>query len=152
MGRAKGTGGFGQKADGTYYANLQIEGKRKWVYGKTKKEVQEKLRPLKVKAQMGAFQEPEPERREETTVEAFLRRWLATVEQQKKPRTLKSYREIVNNHLVPSIGKLSLSSLRPEQVQELIDDLARKGLKPRTVRNVRAALRQALNLALWCPQ
>lgn len=149
--RAKGAGSVGQKKDGTYYATLQHNGKRRWVSAKTEKEVLAKLRELRRQAQTGGFEETEAPapKRAELTVEKFLYRWLEeSVPNRNKARTERGYRQIVELHILPTIGKVPLRELRPEQVQSLLNGLSRQGKSPRTVRNVRAVLRRALNHAL----
>jgi len=54
----------------------------------------------------------------------------------REPSTLRSYRNQFEAQLVPRIGDLSLSRLGCEQVEQLVADLARDGLAPKTIRNV----------------
>ncbi|HEY3230408.1 MAG TPA: tyrosine-type recombinase/integrase [Roseiflexaceae bacterium] len=82
-------------------------------------------------------------------VKSFLETWLEQrVKRQNRPRTYRSYADIVWLHLIPHIGKYQLVKLTPEQVQAMLNTLAEQGLKPRTVSNVRAVLRKALNQAM----
>jgi integrase len=142
--RANGEGTIGKRADGSFYGSVRLEGKYRWVYGKTKKEVSDKLKALRQKYDQGANLDAE-----KVTVAAFLDRWLEEVVKQKnKFRTYAGYKQIVRDHLKPSIGKLSLASVRPDHIQALLNQLTAAGKSPRTVRNVRAALRKALNQAL----
>lgn len=142
--RSSGEGTIGKRKDGTYFAAIQVEGKRKWVYGKTRKEVADKLAAAKTKLDAGADLS-----KEQTTVEVFLKRWMEQIiEPRSKLKTIKGYWHIIDLHLIPSIGKVPLGGLKPERVQALLGELRQKGLKPRSVRNVRAVLRQALNWAI----
>jgi integrase len=60
----------------------------------------------------------------------------------------ETYAQIVRSHITPAIGKFQLTKLTPEQVQVMLNRLSGAGLAPRTVRNVRAVLRDALNQAV----
>lgn len=142
--RSSGEGSIGKRADGTYYAAILLEGKRRWVYGSTRKEVADKLKTLQQKREQGLDLDAG-----RVTVADFLTRWLEEVVQHKnKYRTYRGYKQIVTDHITPSLGKTSLASLRPDKVQQLINSLSASGKSPRTVRNVRAVLRKALNQAM----
>jgi integrase len=121
--------------------NSSGKSKQVQLYGKTREEVTEKLEALKAQLQPTV-------RYGRTTVAAFLYSWLDDiVALRNKPRTAKDYRAVVNNHLVPRIGRIPLTMLAPEHIQVVISDLA-KTRKPRTVRNVRYVLQTALSHAL----
>lgn len=73
----------------------------------------------------------------------FLERWVSSVEL--APGTLKQHRNAIVNHLVPALGHIRLTELRPSDVDEY---LSRKDLHPQTLRHHRATLRRALADAL----
>jgi integrase len=90
------------------------------------------------------------------TVEVFLQDWLNRKEAAgRKTSTVVGYRRIVQNHLVPRIGRHRLGALRPAHVQAMLDAIAAapslrsgKGEEPvtaGTLRNIRACLRAALS-------
>jgi integrase len=54
----------------------------------------------------------------------------------------------VRNYLIPELGNHQLAKLMPAHVQTLLNKLADAGLAHRSIRNVRAALRRALNQAM----
>lgn len=140
--RASGEGSIGRRDNGTYYAAIRLEGKRRWVYGKTRKEVADKIRELQSKAETGELPVAE------LTVEALLDRWLEEVVRvRNKEHTYVDYWRISKNHLKPALGNLKLTELRPDHIQALLNTISKAGKAPRTVRNVRAALRRALNQA-----
>jgi integrase len=148
--RGHGEGAIYQReSDGKWCASVHlgfVNGKRrrKVIYGETRKEVAEKLKALHHDQAAGINIAPEQQ-----TVKAFLETWLEQrVKRHNRPRTYTSYTDIVRLHLVPHIGKYQLAKLTPEQVQTMLNTLAEQGLKPRTVSNVRAVLRKALNQAM----
>jgi integrase len=148
--RGHGEGAIYQReSDGKWCASVHlgfVNGKRrrKVVYGETRKEVADKLKALHRDQAIGINIAPEQQ-----TVKDYLETWLEQrVKRNNRPRTYTSYADIVTLHLVPHIGKYQLAKLTPEQVQTMLNVLAEQGLKPRTVSNVRAVLRKALNQAM----
>jgi integrase len=139
--RGNDEGSIGKRKDGTYYGAIRFEGKREWVYGQTRKEVADKLRELRRKHEEGISRQGA-----KLTMTDFLDRWLEEVVRvRNKPRTYELYRQIINTHIRPKIGSVLLMALRPDHVQALINSIKKS---PRTVRNVRAVLRRALNQAI----
>ena len=148
--RGHGEGGIYQReSDGKWCASVDlgfVNGKRrrKVIYGKTRKEVADKLKALHRDQAAGLNIAPEQQ-----TIAQFLETWLAqTVKIRNRDGTYENYRQIIRSHILPSIGAYQLARLTPEQVQEMLNQLTERGLAPRTVRNVRAVLRDALNQAV----
>lgn len=145
--RGKGEGGIRKRTDGRWEGTLQLgwgDGKRrrKFVYGRTRQEVQRKL--AQARRQLEDYGTVGDDRQ---TVEHFLSRWLAHMESRVRPRTYADYEGVVNNHLVPALGKVRLVKLTVGGVQEMLDAKA-KEFSPRTVAKIRAVLRQALAYAV----
>jgi integrase len=123
-----------------------INGKRqrKQVYGKTQKEVSEKLLKLNLDKQQGL-----PIKVEKQTVEQFLTRWLEDiVEPTTRPATFRSYEQLTRLHLIPTLGRHQLKDLTPQHVQMMLKEKRTSGLSPRTVQRLRDVLRNALNVAV----
>ena len=83
---------------------------------------------------------------------AWLRAWLASCISV-APLTEKGYRIHVRLYLEPRLGRIPLKELRRVHVQEMLNQLARRGaggqpLSPNTVNRIRATLRSALNAAM----
>jgi integrase len=141
--RNNGEGSIGRRKDGSYYGAIEIAGKRQWVSGKTRKEVSEKIQALRQKHEHGIDLDAK-----HITIGDFMRRWLSEVVSiRNKHRTAISYEKITEQHIIPVIGQITLADLRPDHVQKLINELCKRKA-PRTVRNVRAVLRRALNQAM----
>jgi integrase len=118
--------------------------RRHSVYGKTKREAQEKLRAALTAADHGI--RPATGR---VTVGAWLDEWMMTsVEPRNRPRTIGSYRETVNRYIDPAIGRIPLTRLQPEDVAGMLRRLSDRGLSPTTVRYAHAVLRIALGRAV----
>lgn len=141
--RANGEGMIRQRPDGLWEARIRIEGKPKSFYGKTQKEVREKLQGIRQDVSEGR-----PVITDRLTVADYLDRWLTDVVAVKNaPKTAKDYEMIVRVHIVPTFGKTQLKSLAAPDIQRWVNALA-KDHSPRTVAYYRACLRAALNHAV----
>jgi integrase len=118
--------------------------KRKYIYGKTRREVAERLKELQRDHQLGL---PMPSDRQ--TVGDFLTKWL---EEAAKPSvrasTFVSYRGNVNNHLIPALGRIRLAELTAQDLHTLYNHKIASGLSPRSVQYIHAVLRRALGKAV----
>src|SRR5262249_43903676 len=115
-------------------------GQRRVLYGQTRKEVAAKLHDAQQNIKRS---KPIPSVRE--TLGAFLDRWLRDVAAKKvRPTTLVRYELDIRLHIKPSLGRLKLAEVTPQEVQRMIGELAAAGLGPRSIANCRAALRVAL--------
>lgn len=84
------------------------------------------------------------------TVAQYLSRWLGSVKSNLAPATYRRYEDLLRLHVVPYVGAVSLSKLRPLQVQQLYarlqGDISAEGLglSPRTRLHVHRVLSTAL--------
>ncbi len=125
-------------------SSASVAAGRKKFYGKTRAEVARKLAQALKAYQDGLV--PPPERQ---TVGDFLTVWLRdTASASVRPATFTSYEGIVRIHLVPLLGRVPLTKLTPQHVQDLMNRKLEEGLSPRRVDYIRAVLRHALNQAL----
>ncbi len=147
--RGKGEGSIFQRGDGRWSAMLTITSedgrkRRRSFYGKTRAEVAKKLRDAQSKLDSNL---PLPSDRE--TLGAFLTSWLeSSGGTSLRPRTRSAYKQMIDQHLLPALGKTVLSRLTPGQVQAYINAKLASGLSPRTVQYQHAVLRRALNQAV----
>ncbi len=145
----KGRDGITQLADGRWQARVTVgyaDGKqqRKAVYGKTFAECKEKLTTLLHNKQQGIAPTDD-----QITVKRYLTDWLTnSAKPTVRPRTYESYTHIVNAHIIPMLGKTTLTKLTPAQVRALMNAKTDAGLSPRTVQYIRAVLRLALEQAM----
>lgn len=116
---------------------------RKSIYGRTRREVLEKLTRLLADLQRGF-----PVVDERTTVAEFLDQWLNAVRPRLRPKTYRFYKQIVRVHLVPFLGAIPFAKLQPRHVQQLVASRLDLGLAPHTADYCRVMLRAALNDAV----
>ncbi len=133
-----------RRADGRWAASVSLEtGKRKTYYGKTRAEASKKLAEALRDQEHGL-----PLVGGRVALAAFLRRWLEdSARPALRPRTYESYAMIVERHLIPSLGHISLLKLTPDRVQAYMNEKRAEGLSARTVQYHHAVLRRALGQA-----
>ena len=153
---AKGGGTIRKRSDGRWEARytLGIDPKagkqiQKSVYGKTQKEVRQKLTAITAEIDDGTYIPPD-----KTTVEQWLNIWLKEYMGDKKYGTVRNYKNVCKYHIIPYIGQYRLSELKPYTIQALYNRLGReedgkKALSPKTIHNVHGVLSKALNQAVW---
>jgi len=137
---------YQRKDDGRWVGQLDQgwtdEGKRsrRLVYGPTQAAVIARLKALSRNRDNGIV----PAGRM-PTVSAYLERWVEDTARVKvRPSTFVSYQAIVRAHLIPSLGKIRLDKLTPDQAQKMLNAKLASGLSPRRVQYIRAVLRVAL--------
>lgn len=162
--RTKGDGGITQRHDhescppvvdgarpehkcrGRYQGTLDVEidgrKRRKYVYGRTKKEAAFKLATLKRDRDRGALVATT------VTVEAWMGTWLERQATKLKPQTMRTYREKSRNYIVPQLGRHKLTKLRAEHIEGMYDQLRRDGKAEATIRQTHAILKKALSDAV----
>jgi integrase len=147
--RGNQEGSIHKRSDGRWVGVLHlgyIDGKRqrKYIYGKTQRDVQAQLTAARAAQQQG--QRPTSGR---LTVAQYLSRWLTdSVQPSVRPRTYASYAQLVRLHLAPGLGRTQLAQLQPHDVQTFMNRKLASGLSPRTVQYLHAILRRALGQAL----
>ncbi len=134
-----------QRKDGRWCASLQVNGRRKTVYGKNEREARRKLAEMQSSTSSGNAL-PNPGRK---TLNQLLDLWLQTSAPNLREGTLADYRDITNRHIRPRLGHVRLSNLHSEHLQSLYNDLSGKGRK-RLPSLVHSLLHRALRFAvLW---
>ena len=141
----------------TIVLNLGIDpatGKRKqqWVSVKgTKKEAEQRLSDLLHQLDTGTFMKPG-----KTTLASFMERWLAdSVFPNLAPRTAEVYEYITRVHLVPALGHVPLTQLKPAAIQKYYSEKlshgrhdGKGGLSAKSVRHHHMTLHCALETAV----
>src|SRR3972149_8397840 len=119
-------------------------GQRRWVTCSTKRDAEkvlaEKLReagqPTKAVVDMNI------------TIADYAVRWLSLLENNVKPRTLRSYEENLRIHLLPLFGRMKLRLLARGRIKSFLVEKQKVGLSRNTVRLIHATLRAMLNYAI----
>jgi len=134
----------------TIVLNLGVDpatGKRKqqWITVKgTKKEAEKRLAELLHQLDNGTFMKPG-----KTTLADYLKQWLKDYcWANLAPRTAEGYEHIVRHHLIPSLGQIHLTQLKPEHLQHVYSEKLAAGLSHRTIRYIHTTLHKSLQNAV----
>lgn len=146
--RGNGEGSISRRKDGRWEARYTVQTvkgwKRKVLYGKTRKEVAEKLTKAMAGRDSGLTFDAGKQ-----TVGEYLARWLeVSVRHNVRPRTLDNYRYHVRHHLTPALGHIKLKALSSAHVQSFYRAKLDGGLASSSVRYTHAVLHRALKQAL----
>src|SRR5262249_2046475 len=125
--------------------------RRKWHSFKgTKRQAQVECARLISEIQRGTYVEPS-----KTTVAQYLDRWLEHIKAQVSPKTHERYEQVCRKNIVPLLGAVLLSKLRPVQISEAYTKALASGrrngsggLSARTVHHVHVIMKGALTQAV----
>lgn len=147
---AQGSGTIRQRKDGTWEARYTVgrdpgSGKQiqKSVYGKTQKEVRQKMTAALSDIDKGVYAEPS-----KMTVRKWLDTWLTDYCGSIKEQTKTQYEQVCRVHLKPKFGAVALSAIKPHMIQKLYNDLVKGGTSPKTVKNINGVLHKAMQQAV----
>jgi integrase len=152
--RAAGEGYIKQDPDqngkpGRWRGAVVHGGVRRYVRGRTRKEVVEKLDELRAASAIGVVLGPG-----KLTVGAWMAVWLATKKPAPglivpvRPSTWLSYQALTQLHIIPALGSILLRDLQPEDVDRMLDAKREARLSPRRVAMIRTVLSMALREAV----
>ena len=142
--RGHGEGSIYQRADGRWVASVSlIGGVRRDYYGRTRREVQDKLATA-LRAQRDGVLLAKTDQ----TLSAYLEQWLETMAKPSvRPRTFENYRLNVRRAR-ELLGRIRLGELTPAAIQGAYAALLRRGLAPRSVWQMHMVLHRALRQAV----
>jgi hypothetical protein len=129
---------------GAYWVHTAKGPKRRYVTGKTRDEVRDKLiEALGNRAQGLVFDAGS------ITVEEYLTSWLKdSVRGTVRVSTYEVHRHMIEPHIIPALGSIKLRDLNPVHVRSYYREKLDSGLSPATVRKMHSVLRKALKQAV----
>lgn len=146
--RGNGEGTITKRKDGRWEGRYTVDTgkgvKRRVVYGKTRKEVADKLaRAVADRADGLVFDD------ENMTVGEYLDKWLkGSVRGSVRESTFDRYEIAVRVHIEPALGRLKLKKLTPAHVQSFYRDRLDAGFAPASVNKLHVVLHKALKQAV----
>lgn len=145
------SGSITKRSDGRWQGRYSVPAKdggsryeRKYIYGQTKEEVRRKLTEIQYEIDNSIYVSPT-----KTTIGSWLHTWLAEyVKHSVKALTYDAYLSICNNHIIPYLGDVALTSLTTDRIQKFYNFLIEeKKLSAKTVKNINGLLHKALDQA-----
>jgi integrase len=144
--RGNGEGSIYQrKEDNKWVGSITLGNhKRKVFYGKTRKEVQEKMKVALHEQQQGTLVKTTSQ-----TVAQFLADWLENTHRRLvRPRTYERYSEVIHLHILPALGHYQLQKLTAQHVQAFYTKKEDEGLASTTIHYYHSVLHNALSTAV----
>lgn len=144
---ARGEGSIHKRGDGRYEVTLPVaitDGKRVRMYAKTKTEAVALKRESIAKHAKGANLTAKKQTLR-TYMEGF---YEGVIVKTRAEGTRRSYRQNMDNHILPSLGDIDLEKLSVADVRAFMNSLSEKNLSPESIRIIRAALHATLNMAV----
>ncbi len=144
--RGNGEGSiYFRTSDEKWVGSITLENrKRRVFYGKTRKEVQEKLKVALREQQQGTLVTAPRQ-----TLAQFLTDWLENSQRQSvRPRTYERYEELVRLHIAPALGRYELQKLSAQHLQAFYAKKAEEGLSATTINHFHNVLHKALDTAV----
>jgi integrase len=141
--RGRGEGSIYRRKNGSWVAQYTVGDKRRYIYGKTRKDVAARLSKAIAERDSGTVYDSE-----NLKVADYLDRWLDSIRDTLRVRTWQRYEQITRLHLKPTIGRTRLDKLNALQVQYLYRSKLDSGLSPRTVQIIHTTLYKSLKQAM----
>jgi integrase len=143
--RANGEGTIRKRKDGRW-EGMYIDpatGKRHSIYGKLQKEVKAKLVIIQHEILSGSYLEET-----KMIVSEWFNLWAESYLGNVKPLTAASYRQSIKNHIIPYLGNMQLKKLKTNDIQRAYNDMIKRGLSAKTVKNVHGVIHKGLEKAI----
>jgi integrase len=126
--RSHGEGSLNKRANGTYLAQVSIEGKRVSKTFKVRKDAQEWITTLTGQVRQGLTYSSA-----KTTVDELLVEWLNIKKTKSRPATDESYRRLARLYISPVLGALKLQELNAAKIQKFYSTMEKQGTGKRTI-------------------
>lgn len=143
--RPHGEGSVYKRGDGRWVGALNlgyVAGRRvrKTVYGKSQREVLQKMNDLRRAAETGRYIE-----QASPLLSTWLDEWLGMkAAEGTRPSTLRAYRWQIETHIKPLLGQRRLDKLLPSDVRALVQEARRAGLAPASLNHLIGLMRNTL--------
>ena len=105
-------GSICKRNNGTWRAQVCLDGGRLSFTGKTQKECKDWIKKTLDQVESGLTYD-----NAQITLNKFMQDWLVSIEASVRVATHRQYTQITNQHILPFIGKHKLNDLKPEFIQ-----------------------------------
>lgn len=136
--------GITKRANGTYQIRIMVNGETAKASAKTRKEAESKLCAMRADLERGTYMKPD-----KTTVSE----WFDTYMTEYKENAVKevstyAYRSVFKTHVAPAIGDRQLHSVRPSQLQKILNGIKEGGYSNETIQFVNQIMHQMFKQAV----
>lgn len=110
-----------KRKDGRYQRRITLsDGRKKTVYGRTMAELNAAVRDIQSQDDAGL------EVDDHTTVGEWAKIWLTTYKADKRPATVRMYRDCYNLHIMETLGGMELRNVKPVHIRRVLSGVADK--------------------------
>lgn len=145
--RSHGEGTVYRKTDGSWRAQVTIDGQRLSFSAPTRKACAKWLQSILGQIEQGLTYDAT-----RTTYGDYLDGWLSQKQTVLRIHTIEQYQRTIHKYILPYLKTIKLNELTPGRIQGLYDQLRQRGVTPRAVQVVHAviygSLQQALKLGI----
>jgi integrase len=141
--RGKNEGTLHQRENGTWRAQISLQGRRLSFTAKTRRECQEWIKGTIRQVDEGMVYESS-----RVVLEDYIQGWLANVKVSRSKNTWQKYEQSIRSYIIPKLGKVKIKDLRPDQVQALYNQLLDHDAGAYTVIKIHTILHGALEQAV----
>jgi integrase len=144
--RASGEGGLHYwEEKGLWVGRITLpNGKRKTKYHKKQQVVKDWILTERGKVKQGGYIVDD-----RMTVETFMHRYLEDYAKRSvRSTTYDMYAGWIKRHIIPELGKIRLSQLRPDHINQFLTKMSNLGLSNRSVDMMHGILKRSLNIAV----
>lgn len=143
MKRGNGEGSVYRRKNGTWSAQVSLQGHRQSRTFKTQRDALEWRRKI-----IGQISDGMSFTSSQLTVTEYMEGWLINKKATRRYATWLHYDWLAKRYIIPTIGNIKLKDLRADHIQGLINQLLKSGTGIYTVRKIHDVLKCALNLAV----
>jgi integrase len=141
--RGKNEGTIHKRENGTWRAQISLEGQRLSFTGKSRRECQDWLKKVNGQIDNGLTFASSL-----VVLGDFLKEWLENTKASNRQATWSQYEQLIRSYVLPHLGKTKLKDLRPDHVQSLYNQLLASGTGTHTVIKIHTLLHTALEHAI----
>ena len=138
--RANNEGTIFKRNNGTWRAQISLNGQRLSYTGKTQKECQSWIKDTLYQIDDGYSFEGA-----NTSLEDFLHNWIETISSSRTKSTINLYQRTVQKEVIPLLGKILLKDLRSDQIQGLYIHKREIGKSDHAIHMIHKVLRCAFS-------
>ena len=142
MKRANDEGNIRKRGQFCWEGSVMIEGRRRYVYGKSSQEVRKKIAALALQADLGLYVDES-----DMLLRDWLTQWIESYINVKES-TFSRYMIDVEQHIAPALGNIPLCDLRTTHIQMFYNRMLKSGMSAKSLKNLHGVLHEALERAV----
>ena len=141
--RADGEGNIRKRTNHSWEASVKVDDKRRYLYGKSQKEVREKLSALQNEIYNDTLIDES-----DITVEEWMNTWAECYTPKAKTSTRERYKQDIRCHIIPELGKFRVQDLKMPTIQRFLNRCQQvNGLSEKSLKNIYLVLNKAMTTA-----